>query len=447
MKKLKKVLTIFSMVLLVVLTAVLLVRAVMNYVNGKKLNALLEKEKAEGVPMAMKDLISGCENSENAALLWKAAESLMILPEEKDRRAMGMAIQALFDGKALEDETRKKMGHIAEQNRRVLDLIKEAAALPCFKYGGWEKPAYAVERPDAIKMIQATRIMAIDAVIRAERGEVLEALDECRSGMRFILKTMDEPLLINNLVALADMKILLVSLNSILKGDEIAPENASAWMKELDIPSWRERFSRCVQGERLLGLEIGLQIIKGNSGAIDAIVENGFLHKFWAWLVRPIIKSEIIWNQNYLRAFENELPVPFYKMKETLKNQGEKAKSLPWHYAISGMLISDFRSAFLKEATLEAMMLATRTGLACRIFKNQHGFFPENLTALVPDILDDVPIDPFTGNPLVYRIRPDGLIIYSLGSNEKDDEGRGTYLIDKLIMDKDDDWAWREGVK
>ncbi len=110
------------------------------------------------------------------------------------------------------------------------------------------------------------------------------------------------------------------------------------------------------------------------------------------------------------------------------------------------MLIPDFHSAFLKEATLEAMMLATRTGLACRIYKNTHGVFPENLAALVPDILDAVPVDPFTGNPLVYKVQPGGFILYSLGSNEKDDGGRGTYLIDKLIMEKDDDWAWKEGV-
>ncbi len=66
------------------------------------------------------------------------------------------------------------------------------------------------------------------------------------------------------------------------------------------------------------------------------------------------------------------------------------------------------------------------------------------LDALVPGILTEVPIDPFTGKPLVYRREGEGFIVYSLGSNQKDDGGRSTSMITQLVMDKDDDWSWRE---
>jgi hypothetical protein len=42
------------------------------------------------------------------------------------------------------------------------------------------------------------------------------------------------------------------------------------------------------------------------------------------------------------------------------------------------------------------------------------------------------PVYPFTGK--------------SFGSNEKDDEGRGTFQVTKLVMDKDNDWPWREKI-
>jgi len=93
------------------------------------------------------------------------------------------------------------------------------------------------------------------------------------------------------------------------------------------------------------------------------------------------------------------------------------------------------------------MMLATRSGLACKIYKNRTGHYPENLEALVPDILPEVPIDPFTGKPIVYKMQNGELLIYSLGSNQKDDGGRMTYQITKIVMDKDDDWTWREKTK
>jgi hypothetical protein len=100
----------------------------------------------------------------------------------------------------------------------------------------------------------------------------------------------------------------------------------------------------------------------------------------------------------------------------------------------------------MKEATLEAMMLATRTGLACKIYKKKTGRYPENLEALVPGLLPEIPIDPFTGKPLVYKIENGELLIYSLGSNQKDDGGRMGPMT-QLVMEKDDDWTWRERIE
>ena len=111
---------------------------------------------------------------------------------------------------------------------------------------------------------------------------------------------------------------------------------------------------------------------------------------------------------------------------------------------MSGAYRDDVRSSLLKEATLEAMILATKAGVACKIYKNQTGRYPDNLETLVPNILGKLPIDPFTDKPLIYRLQDGGVLIYSVGANGKDDGGRGTYSISQLVMEKDDDWAWKE---
>ena len=82
--------------------------------------------------------------------------------------------------------------------------------------------------------------------------------------------------------------------------------------------------------------------------------------------------------------------------------------------------------------------------LACKIYMHREGRFPEEIDELVPDLLDEKPVDPLTGNPFIYKLQEDGFVVYSVGSNEKDDEGRGTFQITKLVMEKDDDWPWRE---
>ncbi len=107
------------------------------------------------------------------------------------------------------------------------------------------------------------------------------------------------------------------------------------------------------------------------------------------------------------------------------------------------MMIGSAEAAFMKTAKAEAIALASRAGLACRLYKSRTGHYPA-LDELVPELLTEVPVDPFTGNPLVYRREGEGFIVYSLGSNQKDDGGRSTYMITQLVMPADDDWSWKE---
>jgi hypothetical protein len=181
--------------------------------------------------------------------------------------------------------------------------------------------------------------------------------------------------------------------------------------------------------------------VNGNKDILGAEARG---NRLFYWLIRPIQKLQIIWVQDMFKESNKMASMPYYRIKALTKEKQAMRKSAPWYFKLSGLLLADFQSVFLKEATLEAMMLTTKAGRACKIYKNQTGRYPETLDALVPDILDEVPIDPFTGKPLIYRLQDGCLLIYSVGSNEKDDEGRGTYQITQLVMEKDDDWAWKE---
>ena len=57
-------------------------------------------------------------------------------------------------------------------------------------------------------------------------------------------------------------------------------------------------------------------------------------------------------------------------------------------------------------------------------YHRDQGEYPAKLAALVPDYIEQVPIDRFNGKPLVYRRVKAGYLFYSVGRNEKDDQGR-----------------------
>ncbi len=62
---------------------------------------------------------------------------------------------------------------------------------------------------------------------------------------------------------------------------------------------------------------------------------------------------------------------------------------------------------------------------ALAAYRSDHKAYPKSLDALVPKYMEKVPVDLFTGKPLIYRPTEKGYLLYSLGPNGKDDAGRG----------------------
>jgi hypothetical protein len=68
------------------------------------------------------------------------------------------------------------------------------------------------------------------------------------------------------------------------------------------------------------------------------------------------------------------------------------------------------------------------TDLAIRRHHQEHGQWPSELLELVPAYFPAVPIDPFSGKTLVYRRQGDEFLLYSVGEDGQDNDGRlGTY--------------------
>ncbi len=65
----------------------------------------------------------------------------------------------------------------------------------------------------------------------------------------------------------------------------------------------------------------------------------------------------------------------------------------------------------------------TRISLALAAAKADTGAWPQALEELAPKYIKQVPLDRFTGEPLVYKPQADGFVLYSLGINMTDDGG------------------------
>jgi len=95
-----------------------------------------------------------------------------------------------------------------------------------------------------------------------------------------------------------------------------------------------------------------------------------------------------------------------------------------------------------------AQTLVNEAALACALerYRLARGSFPEALEALVPEFTARLPHDIINGKPLAYRRTTDGFILYSIGINGEDDNGRQSPRPEGYIGQFPEftqgDWVW-----
>jgi len=90
-----------------------------------------------------------------------------------------------------------------------------------------------------------------------------------------------------------------------------------------------------------------------------------------------------------------------------------------------------------KSAEMNVAIGEARVAIALERYRLAHSSIPENLTALVPEFLAQIPADPIDGKPLRYqKVSEPDYRIWSVGYNQKDDGGVADANYNK------GDWLW-----
>lgn len=123
----------------------------------------------------------------------------------------------------------------------------------------------------------------------------------------------------------------------------------------------------------------------------------------------------------------------FAIIKNKDKIDDEAINSMERIYVLVGQKMSEVLLGMLYPAITKAVQhcdieqvesSVVETKLALNIYRKENGNFPESLDDLVPDILNQKPIDPFNSLPLIYERIDDGYLIYSIGPDLIDDSAK-----------------------
>lgn len=200
---------------------------------------------------------------------------------------------------------------------------------------------------------------------------------------------------------------------------------------------------------RLLGVE-GELYERGNQldGAIDSyldIVRLGEASSRGGLLIDEAVGISIdAVGMGQLRSLEPKLTVGGRRRlaaalgtidtrQEPWEHIREREKAFERRRSLSRYLvyrIGRFRTARQTDKIWESRYLTMQARrrlfiveLALHSYQSEKGAVPGRLQDLVPAYVATIPLDPFNGNPPVYRVGADGYQLYSVGPNRVDDGG------------------------
>jgi hypothetical protein len=224
-----------------------------------------------------------------------------------------------------------------------------------------------------------------------------------------------------------------------------------------------ETFQLRLQGVSLLaGLERPLRLEQGSINELFvALHRNPAMVKPWRFgpglgnTVLPyflwLMPSGWMYQEqaSYHHAFEDRL-LPAVNIESgrirpgIIHNLSHAGLAFVNHHLLSDVLLQSVENLLTRAALAQTGKNQALLACALERYRLANGQFPKSLETLIPQFIPAIPIDPITGQPMIYRCTGgDRFQLYSVGWDEKDDGGKAGMGKDgKTPIATEGDWVW-----
>ena len=366
-----------------------------------------------------------------------------------------------------------------EDNRPLLDEMAAALERPEMVFNLDYSKGFSLLLPHLAKMKQAALNFGLAAVVDLHMGQTNSAFTNLLAASR-MSQSFQEPLLISQLVRIACGQIVQQTTWEALQH----PDWTEVQLRELQA-AWQSTELRpgslgALAMERSLG-GMFYQQCRGSPGMLEELTSmgsGGSGKSFWdelfddpaaaatrtgkygfglvwaLWLSYPderwALEQQQIWHEGVRRMWTNQAFAPAEQwMKRARGTLHEPAKP---YRILSDQLASGTEGFNKRVATFETVRRLAFTAIALHRHRLKQGRFPESLGALVPEFLAEVPRDFMDGQPLRYKLQPDGkFLLWSVGEDFKDDGGDPTPVTPPGASEtpnwlKGRDWVWPQAA-
>ena len=324
-----------------------------------------------------------------------------------------------------------------QETAEARNLLRKAASMERSQFPLiTQRPGYTllagILLPHLAQMRNFARLLSIEGHFLENEGKVKEALEAYLAIMPLGGHTAKGAILINGLVAIAIHRMGASAIIECLQRHDV-PADVLEWLGERLTES--ERFlpdrSLWIIGERAMARQIVDMPMDRSFGTMAGLREPK--GQVWRSLLASRALRILMPDRTIRKDFDN-----FYGRLEEIagkrpweavsasRKTGERWPPLgsvkDWNI-LAGMLLPALSKAQVEYVRQICDHDALSIHVALLRYRQKNGRYPERLERLVPDLLDDLPLDPFSGEPFKYQRGGDGWILYSVGADQDDDGG------------------------
>jgi hypothetical protein len=382
--------------------------------------------RAEAGAMELGLLPPHIPDRENAALIYEEAfEALTPLaklpPVWKEKTSAWMELDtSKFDPKD------KDLREYLSSQARGLALLRKAAAMP----GCWFERNYAqtIEMllPELEQFRHAAQLLALDALTRAGDGEGQAAAEDV-AAIFGIAGHINDPILISCLTSIAVNRIGTKALEDTLALTTPRPEDLARLPLEGSV-SYRKYLQRaCRMEEAAIGLSSFAILAgekpkdwrKGFEQAFDGAPVWVFNSATWRVFFLP---DDLAAYRRTMRELQEMAARPYSEAQQDWQTFDQSLRTNR-RGLLTALLIPHLGKCLAAAAEGDSARQLARLALATTAYRSKSRAYPEKLDDLVPEYLERIPLDPFDGQPLRMKRGERGLVLYSVGRDQKDDGG------------------------
>jgi hypothetical protein len=294
-----------------------------------------------------------------------------------------------------------------------------------------------------------TVILQLRAAACLEANRPDDAIADIQLGLHLAEALKSEPLLISQLVRVAIVQVMMQPVWEGSTRQRWSERQLEELQRSLGAIQVLEDYGVAMRGERALGNELADKYRAGQDVGIDPLTgddENEHALFKLTWF-RP--SGWLYQNQLVLNRLHQMWTLPIVDLEKRRINvqlasaEPPELKQRTLYNVMARLLLPAGSKAALKIARAQTVLDLATVACALERYRLAQHRYPDALEALTPRFLAKVPSDLFAGGPLQYRrTADDRYVLYSIGSNERDDGGEIARNERNNVNLQEGDWVW-----